>query len=962
MVVNVSRAQEREALALDLFTPRQSRVILNGVDVAAADARRARPLGRARRARPRRRRRPWSGARRGLTRSSGSTCCWGRWRLPGAASSWPSSAPAPKSGGCARSRRRSASAARVSSPARSPGAARLFRAFDVYAAPSRKEGMPLAVLEAMALGLPVVASDIPAHREVLGAACEGLVEGTRGGLRRRPVAAAGRRRPAPRLGAAEPHARAQRIRRARDAERRWMRSTGRRWECSTIPACRRFLSGRRPRRSSRHASGARSSEHRCGGPPPGPGPASRSSTTGSPGCAAASGASRSSASSFPTRDLFTLLHVPGSVSPVIERRRIVTSFVQRLPRRPSATATTCRCSLPRCARFDFSPYDLVLSSSHAWRRRRGAAPGAHARLLLLHADALRLGPLRRLLRRARRPRSRALAMPPVAAALRRWDRRTSARVRSTSSRSRASSPTGSAACTDRERRRDPSAGRGGALRPRRRRPRDYYLVVSAARALQARRSRRGGRHAPAGAGSLVVGAGPRSAGCAAIAGPTVEFLGWRPRRRGRRALRALPRGAVPGRRGLRHRAARGDGGGPPGRSRSARGGAPETVIGARRDGDGAADRRVLRTSRRVDALTAAMATLRARRAIGSSRRRCGRAPRRSIGPLFRDRVARTLDARGRGRRARVLKAHSRLFEQLTLAADLTARRAVLARPRTALRFYVVGPPLVTPEVPPLGDYLLQLVPILVVWGFAFHWFDLYRPRRLGSHASEWADVAKASTLGVLVLVAVMQFAFHGYEYSRVVIVYFWVLSIVGVEPVARGVPRGAARGAPARLQPAARHRGGRRPSRPRTCCACSRAASTSASRCSACWATRRRRDGARRLARRVRGRARDPRPASGRRGVRRAAACATTARLATILADIGDDPVDHPPRARRVRPGLAARRHRGVRGDPVHPPARVAALRLEPRAQARVRPRRRRRRACSSPLPPMLGIALAVVG
>ena len=28
--------------------------------------------------------------------------------------------------------------------------------------------MPLAVVEAMALGLPVVASDIPAHREVLG--------------------------------------------------------------------------------------------------------------------------------------------------------------------------------------------------------------------------------------------------------------------------------------------------------------------------------------------------------------------------------------------------------------------------------------------------------------------------------------------------------------------------------------------------------------------------------------------------------------------------------------------------------------------------------------------------------------------------------------------------------------------------------------------------------------------------
>jgi glycosyltransferase involved in cell wall biosynthesis len=57
-------------------------------------------------------------------------------------------------------------------------AARLFRAFDVFAAPSRKEGMPLAVLEAMAIGLPVVASDIEAHRDVLDPATGVLVEGS----------------------------------------------------------------------------------------------------------------------------------------------------------------------------------------------------------------------------------------------------------------------------------------------------------------------------------------------------------------------------------------------------------------------------------------------------------------------------------------------------------------------------------------------------------------------------------------------------------------------------------------------------------------------------------------------------------------------------------------------------------------------------------------------------------------
>ena len=127
----------------------------------------------------------------------------------------------------------------------------------------------------------------------------------------------------------------------------------------------------------------------------------------------------------------------------------------------------------------------------------------------------------------------------------------------------------------------------------------------------------------------------------------------------------------------------------------------------------------------------------------------------------------------------MLKVHSRLFVQVTLVADLVLIGAcwLLAY---LLRFYVIGPALVTPDVPPLRDYMLQLVPILVVWGLAFRWFDLYRPRRLGSRLSEWLDVAKASTLGVLVLIAIMTFAFRGTEYSRVVIVYFWVLSIVAV--------------------------------------------------------------------------------------------------------------------------------------------------------------------------------------
>ncbi len=123
----------------------------------------------------------------------------------------------------------------------------------------------------------------------------------------------------------------------------------------------------------------------------------------------------------------------------------------------------------------------------------------------------------------------------------------------------------------------------------------------------------------------------------------------------------------------------------------------------------------------------------------------------------------------------MLKAHSRLLEQVMLSGDLLLVGAAWLG-AYAVRFYVIGPPLRS-SIPPLEPYLLMLVPILVVWGLAFRAFGLYRPRRIGSRLSEMTDIAKASSMGALVLVAVMTFAFREYEYSRVVIVYFWALSI-----------------------------------------------------------------------------------------------------------------------------------------------------------------------------------------
>ena len=67
---------------------------------------------------------------------------------------------------------------------------------------------------------------------------------------------------------------------------------------------------------------------------------------------------------FPSADLFTLLHIQGSVSPVIESHPIYTSFIQKIP----FVDKGYRHYLPlmpfAIEKFDFTGYDLILSSSH----------------------------------------------------------------------------------------------------------------------------------------------------------------------------------------------------------------------------------------------------------------------------------------------------------------------------------------------------------------------------------------------------------------------------------------------------------------------------------------------------------------------------------------------------------------------------------------------------------------------
>jgi glycosyltransferase involved in cell wall biosynthesis len=228
---------------------------------------------------------------------------------------------------------------------------------------------------------------------------------------------------------------------------------------------------------------------------------------------------------FPDADLYTLLHVPGSVSPVIERRRVVTSFVQRLP----AAARHYRRYLPlfplAVERFDLRGYDLVVSTSHCVAKGARPGPGAvHVCYCFtpmryvwdLYDDyfGARAGALTRAL------------MPPVAAALRRWDRRTSARVHDFAAISRFVADR-IRRCYDREADVIHPPVDVSRFRLADGAPEDFYLVVSALVPykrvdLAVDAATRLGRRL------RVVGTGPEEGRLRARAGPTVEFLGWRP--------------------------------------------------------------------------------------------------------------------------------------------------------------------------------------------------------------------------------------------------------------------------------------------------------------------------------------------------------------------------------------------------------------------------------------------------
>src|SRR4030042_3413058 len=67
---------------------------------------------------------------------------------------------------------------------------------------------------------------------------------------------------------------------------------------------------------------------------------------------------------FPDSQLFTLLHIPRSVSSLIEQRPIKTSFIQKLPFSRRGYRKYLPLFTMAVESFNLKGYDLILSCSH----------------------------------------------------------------------------------------------------------------------------------------------------------------------------------------------------------------------------------------------------------------------------------------------------------------------------------------------------------------------------------------------------------------------------------------------------------------------------------------------------------------------------------------------------------------------------------------------------------------------
>jgi glycosyltransferase involved in cell wall biosynthesis len=131
---------------------------------------------------------------------------------------------------------------------------------------------------------------------------------------------------------------------------------------------------------------------------------------------------------FPDAEIFTLVHIRGSVSPNIERRRIHTSFVQRLPRVKHFYRHYLPLFPTAIEQFSFDGFDRIISLSHCCAK--SVVHPARVPHLCYCLTPMRYAwdQFDAYFGAQRIGRLPSAAMRPVMARLARWDRDTSGRA------------------------------------------------------------------------------------------------------------------------------------------------------------------------------------------------------------------------------------------------------------------------------------------------------------------------------------------------------------------------------------------------------------------------------------------------------------------------------------------------------------------------------------------------------
>lgn len=228
---------------------------------------------------------------------------------------------------------------------------------------------------------------------------------------------------------------------------------------------------------------------------------------------------------FPKAPIYTIVHVPGSVSTEIESHEIHTSFVQNLPRGQKAYQRYLPLLPSAIERFDLRGFDLVLSTSHCVAKGARVHPGT-VHLCYCHTPMRYVWPAyEEYFGSGKLQAPASWVMPLLATWLRTWDVSSNTRVDSFAANSahvaarikrwysreaRVIHP-----WVDTERFQPPARDEGGS----------YDLILSALVpykridvALEAYRNRS--------ERLLVAGIGVEAERLRRIAPPNVEFLGW----------------------------------------------------------------------------------------------------------------------------------------------------------------------------------------------------------------------------------------------------------------------------------------------------------------------------------------------------------------------------------------------------------------------------------------------------